>query len=211
MCPWGRNNSHGSIPKARPSFSSSSTRVDTTARRMRSSVPLVTPLASSLAPLPTATTPAPLLGLPVPASVSCAFSFASSSFDFCLKLKVVPATVELGVGSAVAFSAWPTVMVPAATLQTAIARAVEVAGSYSNLEYDLAAIVDHQGIALQPDFLVADDIAAGRLEVLFSEYTVPEIGVYAVYPSRKHLSGKVRALLDFLAQAFAEQPAGLSK
>ena len=29
-----------------------------------------------------------------------------------------------------------------------------------------------------------------------------ELGVYAVYPSRKHLTHKVRALIDFLVNAF---------
>jgi DNA-binding transcriptional LysR family regulator len=66
-----------------------------------------------------------------------------------------------------------------------------------------AAALDHQGIVLQPDFLVGLDLAAGRLVRLLPELEGDEIGVYAVYPTRKHLSGKVRALVDFLAAAFA--------
>lgn len=61
----------------------------------------------------------------------------------------------------------------------------------------------HQGLILQPDFLISDDLANGRLIEVLPECKGPELGIYAVYPSRKHLSVKVRALVDFLVEAFA--------
>lgn len=63
-----------------------------------------------------------------------------------------------------------------------------------------------QGIAIQPDFLVADDLAEGRLVNVLPGFCGRDIGIYVVYPSRKHLSVKVRALVDFLAESFAEAP-----
>ncbi|NTV94997.1 MAG: LysR family transcriptional regulator [Thiobacillus sp.] len=60
------------------------------------------------------------------------------------------------------------------------------------------------GITQQPDFLVLDHLAAGRLVELLPESCSRELGIYAVYPSRKHLSVKVRALADYLAGALAE-------
>ena len=57
------------------------------------------------------------------------------------------------------------------------------------------------GIAFQPGFIVDDDIAAGRLVRVLPGWHSPEMGVYAVYPSRKHLSAKVRTFVDFLAGA----------
>ena len=57
------------------------------------------------------------------------------------------------------------------------------------------------GILFQPHFIVGDDLAAGRLVQLLPEWQSAELGVYAVYPSRKHLSAKVRTFVDFLAQA----------
>jgi DNA-binding transcriptional LysR family regulator len=36
------------------------------------------------------------------------------------------------------------------------------------------------------------------------EYRSIELGVYAVYPTRKHLSPKVRALIEFLAGRFGD-------
>ena len=65
-----------------------------------------------------------------------------------------------------------------------------------------AAAVQHQGIVLQPSFLVAPHLASGALVELLPQYRSIELGVYAVYPSRKHLTTKVRALVDFLVDAF---------
>ncbi|MCG6942498.1 MAG: LysR family transcriptional regulator [Thiohalocapsa sp.] len=67
-----------------------------------------------------------------------------------------------------------------------------------------AAALDHQGIVLQPDFLIGADLTAGRLVRLLPELQGEDIGIYAVYPTRQHLSGKVRALVEFLATAFAQ-------
>jgi DNA-binding transcriptional LysR family regulator len=66
-----------------------------------------------------------------------------------------------------------------------------------------AAALQHQGIVLQPSFLVGDDVAAGTLVELMPGYRSHEMGVYAVYPSRKHLLPKVRLLIDYLAEALA--------
>ena len=67
-----------------------------------------------------------------------------------------------------------------------------------------AAALEDQGIVLQPDFLVGRDIVEGRLIRVLPDLQGDEIGIYAVYPSRKHLSGKVRALVEFLLEAFAK-------
>jgi DNA-binding transcriptional LysR family regulator len=65
-----------------------------------------------------------------------------------------------------------------------------------------AAAVQHQGIVLQPSFLVGAHLASGALVEVLPEYRSIELGVYAVYPTRKHLTPKVRALIDFLVDAF---------
>ncbi len=66
-----------------------------------------------------------------------------------------------------------------------------------------AAALSHLGIILQPSFLVGDDLASGALIELMPEFHCGELGIYAVYPSRKQVSPKVRALVDFLASQFA--------
>ncbi len=55
------------------------------------------------------------------------------------------------------------------------------------------------GLSLIPRIYVQDDIAAGRLKPLLEAWATTETSVYAVYPSRRHLSAKLRAFLDFLA------------
>lgn len=67
-----------------------------------------------------------------------------------------------------------------------------------------AAALAHQGVILQPTFLVGDDLAAGMLVELMPEFRAIELGIYAIYPTRKHVSPKVRALIDFLAEQFAQ-------
>lgn len=66
-----------------------------------------------------------------------------------------------------------------------------------------AAALADQGIILQPSFLVGPDLAAGSLIELMPAYRSGEIGIYAVYPTRRHVPPKVRALVDFLAAHFS--------
>ncbi|HWL27876.1 MAG TPA: LysR family transcriptional regulator [Burkholderiaceae bacterium] len=74
----------------------------------------------------------------------------------------------------------------------------------NNGETCLAAALGHQGIILQPSFLVDRDLATGALVEVMPEYKSIELGIYAVYPTRKHVSAKVRALIAFLSEHFAD-------
>ncbi len=68
------------------------------------------------------------------------------------------------------------------------------------------AALRHQGIVLQPSFLVGQDLLAGTLVEILPAYRCVELDVYAVYPSRKFVSPKVRLLIEFLAEAFRVRP-----
>lgn len=68
------------------------------------------------------------------------------------------------------------------------------------------AALDGQGVVLQPDFLVGPDIDAGTLVELMPAYRSTELGVHAVYATRKHLPMKTRRLIDFLVEAFSAPP-----
>ncbi len=67
-----------------------------------------------------------------------------------------------------------------------------------------AAALADQGLIFQPTFLVGEDLQAGRLVPVLPQYAGPELDISVVYPSRRHLSHKVRALVEFLAAAFAQ-------
>lgn len=65
-----------------------------------------------------------------------------------------------------------------------------------------AAALQHQGLVLQPSFMVGEHLRTGALVEVLPQYRSIELGVYAVYASRRHLTPKVRVLIDFLAEAF---------
>ncbi len=61
-----------------------------------------------------------------------------------------------------------------------------------------AAALGHQGIIVQPTFLVGEDLRSGALVELMPQYRSIELGIYALYPTRKHVLPKVRLLVDHL-------------
>jgi DNA-binding transcriptional LysR family regulator len=65
-----------------------------------------------------------------------------------------------------------------------------------------AGALQHHGIVMQPSFLVGADLAAGTLVELMPQYRGIELGIYALYPTRKHVTPKVRLLIDFLVESF---------
>ncbi|HTD06149.1 LysR family transcriptional regulator [Undibacterium sp.] len=62
------------------------------------------------------------------------------------------------------------------------------------------------GIIWQPSFIVGTDLREGRLVQLLPGYRLPDIDVLAMYPSRRHLSAKVRVMIDFLVEEFKNIP-----
>ncbi|HWP10268.1 MAG TPA: LysR family transcriptional regulator [Ramlibacter sp.] len=65
-----------------------------------------------------------------------------------------------------------------------------------------AVALRHQGLIIQPSFLVGEDLQSGALVEVMPEYRSLDFGVYAVYPTRKHVLPKVRLLIDYLVEAF---------
>ena len=68
-----------------------------------------------------------------------------------------------------------------------------------------AVALGHQGIILQPTFMVYQDLQSGDLVEVMPQYQSVELGIYAVYPTRKHLSPKVRALIEYLSLSLVKQ------
>ena len=55
-----------------------------------------------------------------------------------------------------------------------------------------------QGVAILPDWLIEDDLRAGRLLRLLPHWHFTRQGVYALYPDTRHLPLKVRVFIDFM-------------
>jgi DNA-binding transcriptional LysR family regulator len=85
-------------------------------------------------------------------------------------------------------------------------RSVRVSGSLHSNNGDLLAEAAARGVGIvfEPAFIVGADVRAGRLVPLLQDYVPATSPIYAVYPSRKHLSAKVRLFVDFLIARFAQ-------
>lgn len=58
-----------------------------------------------------------------------------------------------------------------------------------------AAVLAHRGINLQPDFLAYEDLRSSSLIELMPEFSAVGLGIFVVYPTRKHPPRKVRRTL----------------
>ena len=67
------------------------------------------------------------------------------------------------------------------------------------------AALDGMGILVQPSYIVYNDIVAGRLVPVLDDWDLPRLTINLAYPSRKHLSAKVRTFIDFVAEHFEKQ------
>lgn len=62
------------------------------------------------------------------------------------------------------------------------------------------------GLVIQPTFIASEAIRRGSLVPVLTNYDWPISPAYAVYPPTRHLSYRVRALIDFLAERFSGVP-----
>ncbi|MBU2918126.1 LysR family transcriptional regulator [Psychrosphaera sp. F3M07] len=65
-------------------------------------------------------------------------------------------------------------------------------------EMNLALCIAGKGITRIPLFHLTDEIEKNMLVELFEDYPKIDIDVHLVYPSRKHMSSKVRSFIDFV-------------
>lgn len=66
-----------------------------------------------------------------------------------------------------------------------------------------AAALAGLGVVHAPGFLVDDALADGRLVRLLEDWSTDPLPVYVMYPQNRHLSAKVRAFVDWVAELFA--------
>ncbi|HEB81453.1 MAG TPA: LysR family transcriptional regulator [Gammaproteobacteria bacterium] len=68
-----------------------------------------------------------------------------------------------------------------------------------------AAVAD-RGIILLPSFIAYREIEQGSLQPILCDYQPENLDAFAIYPPTRHLSQRVRAFVDFLAERFAGVP-----
>ncbi len=69
-------------------------------------------------------------------------------------------------------------------------------------DYDMLSSVARAGygVALLPEYQCSSEVEAGALRRVLPAWSAPEVPVYALYPSARHLSPSVRALLELLRE-----------
>lgn len=60
------------------------------------------------------------------------------------------------------------------------------------------------GIAMAPDYLFTDALAAGELRQILKNSPVPELPIHALYLARRYVPMRIRLFVDHIARAFAE-------
>ncbi len=62
--------------------------------------------------------------------------------------------------------------------------------------------LDGHGVVMRSLWEAAPMLRSGRLQLVLPDWTLPSADIYAVFPTRSHLSAKTRALVDFLLATF---------
>ena len=68
------------------------------------------------------------------------------------------------------------------------------------------AAVQGLGVLMLGSFVLAEDLQAGRLAPILTDYTIGQFGVFAVYANRRFLPPKVRLFVDTLVARFGPDP-----
>lgn len=76
----------------------------------------------------------------------------------------------------------------------------------NNSEGVREAVKSGLGIGVVPSWLLSNEIQQGDLTVLLHKFEPTQLPMYAVYPSRKFVPLKVKALIEFLKQEFSLVP-----
>lgn len=70
----------------------------------------------------------------------------------------------------------------------------------------LEAAASGHGVCLSPTFIAYRTILEGRLVPLLKDYQIPSASAYVIYPNRRFIPQRVRALGEFLREQFGDRP-----
>lgn len=86
---------------------------------------------------------------------------------------------------------------------------VTVSGRYrvDNSEAVREGVLAGLGVAVIPAFAFSDEVTSGAAKVILKAYEPKLLPLHAVYPTRRHVPSRVRAMIDFLAHELEIDPA----
>ena len=88
------------------------------------------------------------------------------------------------------------------------AAAVHVAGRFrtDSSEAMREAVLGGVGLALAPDWMFGGELLTGQVQAVLDGYQAEQVPIHAVYPSRRNLAPRTRAVIEFLADEFRLDP-----
>ncbi|MDR5746212.1 LysR family transcriptional regulator [Caballeronia sp. LZ029] len=79
-------------------------------------------------------------------------------------------------------------------------RSLAAKQTFNDIDLMLRAVLDGQGIAQLPAYLVCDALKAGRLVICLAQHAPDDGGHYLCYLSRKQLPARVRVFVDYMTE-----------
>jgi len=76
----------------------------------------------------------------------------------------------------------------------------------NNIQMLLAAALAGAGVAYGPSFVFGGAIARGALTALMPNYSTADLAIQAVYPTKRHVTLKLRRFIEHLGASFGEVP-----
>jgi len=70
--------------------------------------------------------------------------------------------------------------------------------SSSNIESIAYALLEGEGIAFLPTFIIEDDLKDGRVHIILEEYMDQTVTFSMLWPTSRHASPKLRAFIDYV-------------
>ncbi|MBB6561272.1 DNA-binding transcriptional LysR family regulator [Acidovorax soli] len=86
-------------------------------------------------------------------------------------------------------------------------EAVKTRGNLTTNDGEIAVnwALDGHGILMRAEWDIGRYLHKGRLVQVLPQYFTPDADIYAIYPQRHQMAARVRAFVDFAAQAFSQQ------
>jgi len=86
-------------------------------------------------------------------------------------------------------------------------EAVKTRGNLATNDGEIAVLwaLDGHGILMRAEWDIARYLKSGRLVQVLPQYATPDADIYAVVPQRHQLSARVRAFVDYFAEAWPQR------